>query len=93
VRCNAPHSTFKPSPGPRHRVVAIVGDVDVAGFEAGGGDRHPDRLDADVDGRCWCGVVGGNTAKWVVLSEKTSTLAPVGMTIDASAGNVRPAKK
>jgi hypothetical protein len=45
--------------------------------------------------RWWCrgGVVGGNTAKWVVLSEKTSTLAPVGMTIGASAGNGRPATK
>ena len=43
---------------------------------------------------CWGGdVVDGNTAMWVVLSKKTSTRVPAGMTIDASAGNVRPATK
>src|ERR1700752_2829534 len=45
--------------------------------------------------RPWCcgAVVGGDTAKWIGLSEKTSTLAPAGMTIDTSAENAWPATK
>jgi hypothetical protein len=42
---------------------------------------------------CCDGVVGGNTAKWSVLSEKTSTAASARITIDGSAGKVRPATK
>jgi hypothetical protein len=38
-------------------------------------------------------VVGSDTAMRVVLSEKTSTLASAGVTIDASAENVRPATR
>lgn len=41
----------------------------------------------------WDGVVGGNTAKWSALSEKTSTPASARITIDGSAGKVRPATK
>jgi hypothetical protein len=43
-------------------------------------------------GRCG-GVVGGNTARWDVLSENTSTPASVRITIDAWAGNVRQPTK
>ena len=43
--------------------------------------------------RCYGAVVGGDTAMRVVLSEKTSTRASAGMTIDASAENVRPATR
>ncbi len=39
------------------------------------------------------GVVDGNTARWDVLSEKTSTLATARITIDTWAGNVRPPTK
>ena len=39
------------------------------------------------------GVVGGNTARWDVLCQTTSTPASAGITIDASAGNPRAANK
>jgi hypothetical protein len=42
---------------------------------------------------CCGGAVGGNTAKWDALSEKTSTPASARITIDASAEKVRPATK
>jgi hypothetical protein len=48
---------------------------------------------ARVPLRCYGAVVGRDTAMRVVLSEETSTRASAGMTIDASAENVRPATR
>ncbi len=43
--------------------------------------------------RLLAAFVGGNISASAVLSGNTSTLASAGMTIDVSAGNVRPAPK
>src|ERR1700753_2335037 len=61
-------------------------------LDAAAACRPPFHLLYIARGRCG-GVVGGNTARWDVLSENTSTTASVRITIDAWAGNVRQPTK